>query len=248
MNKQKRAENSKSFIAGDKVHFHNHMKNPHMHSSICDRYVSGLDQNRKQRFYFTSNLTPIRVYVSYDEFEHEKPLHYEILNGRKFSPKSLRKDFKLKDSLIDVAKNLVFHSSSKSFIPPHLDGFNRRSRSASQTHLAHKNNHGASDLNGLKSVHSEFFKLDKKSKNETPNKLAIKKEINNSTLYKEQFGQHTSSVHVNQNLLLNKMSKQNSTVGNKDSKILTQKEIPPFNFKSNNKSNLTSSFDRSNSY
>lgn len=248
MNKEKRAKNSKSFIADDQVHFHNHMKNPHMHSSICDRYVSGLDQNRKQRFYFTSNLTPIRVYVIYDEFEHEKPLHYEALNGRKFSPKSLRKNFKLKDSLIDVAKNLVFHSSSKSFIPPHLDRYNRRSHSASQTHLAQKINHETLDLYGLKSVHSDIFILDKKSKNETPNKLESKKEIKNSNLNKEQFGQQTTSVHVNQSLQLNKKSKHNSTLGDKDSIILTQKESQQFNFKSNDKSYLTSSFNRSNSY
>ena len=258
MNNGIKTNRTKSFIAGDQrqVHYHNHMKTPHMHSINCERYVSGLDENRKQRFYFTSNLTPVRVYLSYDvSKENEKQeIHYNALNGRKLSPKSLRKNFKLKDSLINVAKNLVFHSYCKSFIPPqaHPDRFNRRSYSASQTSLAQRDNYKyiSSDLNVLKNPNVESTKLDKKLNPEAPKKLdnekVIQKKIPETAI---NFGQKVSSVQNNQKPEVS-ITKVRRSQKSKRIRVdsIELKINSSNNHYSNEKLNPISSFNRSYSY
>ena len=90
--KLKNSKRELSFVPSDEreVHFHNHddyFANPHMHSDKCDRFTSGFDQYRRQRFYFTSNVTPLRVYLNYEEQQLNETKHKysSTFNGRKFS-------------------------------------------------------------------------------------------------------------------------------------------------------------------
>ena len=113
-------ESKMSFISDAKsnVHEHAHRKTPHLHvSGICDRFTSGVDRNRANRFYFTKQITPCRVYLSYNErlltspvdtnlgnlkdatqFNQQKDLIY---NGRKFSPRTLKCHFRINPKYIE---------------------------------------------------------------------------------------------------------------------------------------------------
>lgn len=111
------------------VHEHPHRFTPHLHSVQCDRYSSGFDKNRNSRFYFTKNLTPCRVYLSYNDKlfvdstdyltnEREKNSHVnQTLNGRKLSAKTLKSQLKVSPQFIDDAKNYIFVKETMSLIP-----------------------------------------------------------------------------------------------------------------------------------
>jgi hypothetical protein len=259
MNNQIQTKRAKSFIADGhrQVHFHNHEKKPHMHSTNCDRYVSGIDQNRDKRFYFTSNLTPVRVYLNYNETPKiEDKNHFSSLQGRKLSPKSLRKNFNLKDSFISVAKNLVFVSSSsssnKSFIPPDIyaNRIKRRSHSASQTHLdpdvkrSSQDNIKSSKLkNDLKSIQ---FEASHRIKN--PNIGTKEKEIEHriqklsiNTVHSDH---ERSNIQINEKPLI-KLSKD-IQIENHESKLSKNNLLN--NLKLNESLDVSISFNRSNSY
>ena len=119
-----------SFVAFNEacIHQHDHRKTPHMHTTECDRHVSGLDKNRCTRFYFTKQTTPVRVYLSYNEklimaslTDMKDTKHLPLnssFNGRKLSPKTLKSQFKLSPKFIEDAKNLIFLKDSLSFVPP----------------------------------------------------------------------------------------------------------------------------------
>ena len=110
-----------------KTQVHDHRKTPHQHSYNCERFTSGFDINRQQRFYFTTGLTPVRVYLSYDDNKLNETIRNELnkrektksssLNGRKLSPRTLKRNFRLNSNLIDEAKNLIFIEETRSFIP-----------------------------------------------------------------------------------------------------------------------------------
>lgn len=111
------------------VHEHLHRYTPHLHSSECDRYSSGLDKNRNSRFYFTRNLTPCRVYLSYNDkllagstdlIADGREKHSQVnqtLNGRKLSAKTLKTQLKISPQFIDDAKNFIFVKETMSLIP-----------------------------------------------------------------------------------------------------------------------------------
>lgn len=111
------------------VHEHPHRYTPHLHSIQCDRYSSGFDRNRNSRFYFTKNLTPCRVYLSYNDKltmgsadylanEREKNSHAnQNLNGRKLSAKTLKNQLKVSPQFIDDAKNFIFVKETMSLVP-----------------------------------------------------------------------------------------------------------------------------------
>jgi hypothetical protein len=267
MNNQIQTKRAKSFIADDhrKVHFHNHEKKPHMHSTNCDRYVSGIDQNRDKRFYFTSNLTPVRVYLNYNNTPQiEGQIHFGSLHGRKLSPKSLRKNFKLKDSFINVAKNLVFVSSSsssyKSFIPPDIyaNRIKRRSHSASHTHLDQvfkkssqdnfrnsQDNIKSSKLkHDLKSIQFESSNKIKKSTIETKEK-EVEHKIQKLSINTIHSGHERSKIQINEKPLI-KVSKDiliENYVSN-----LPKNSLLNENLKLNESLEVSISFNRSNSY
>lgn len=121
------------------VHEHSHRYTPHLHTAECDRYSSGLDKNRNSRFYFTKNLTPCRVYLSYNDKllvgsadyladGREKLSHVnQALNGRKLSAKTLKSQLKISPQFIDDAKNFIFVKETMSLIPtlPQIEKFNQ---------------------------------------------------------------------------------------------------------------------------
>ncbi len=111
------------------IHEHDHRLTPHIHSFECDRYSSGNDQNRTNRFYFTRQTTPVRVYLNYNEkllmpsIDEVKSDGSQVqfnaqLNGRKLSPRTLRTQLRLSQKFIDDAKNLIFLNESLSLVPP----------------------------------------------------------------------------------------------------------------------------------
>lgn len=110
------------------IHHHDHRQTPHLHSTECDRYLSGFDKNRQARFYFTKTQTPCRVYLSYNEklistsmeFTNEKEKLSQVntvLNGRKLSPKTLKTQLKISPQFMEEAKNFVFIKETMSLIP-----------------------------------------------------------------------------------------------------------------------------------
>lgn len=122
-----------SFVAytGASIHEHNHLENPHVHSTTCERYVSGLDKNRESRFYFTQNKTPVRVYLSYndkligsqtlekDDLKNQPPPQAIVnLNGRKLSPRTLKTQLKISPQFVEEAKNYIFVKDTLSLVPP----------------------------------------------------------------------------------------------------------------------------------
>jgi hypothetical protein len=54
-------------------HLHPHLNNekPHIHSLGCDPFVSGYDLQRETRYYFTTDKTPVRCYIKYDEIKNK---------------------------------------------------------------------------------------------------------------------------------------------------------------------------------
>jgi hypothetical protein len=108
------------------VHQHDHLSFPHIHRRDCNRLVSGSDKNRDKRFYFTRNVTPVRVYVRYEHTggsksakklaatELPKFAHY---NGQKLNANVLRNTLGMSNKFIKEASNLVFVHESLSFIP-----------------------------------------------------------------------------------------------------------------------------------
>ena len=58
------------------LHRHNHVgkKQPHIHSTECEQFISAHDINREKRYYFTNELTPVRVYINYTNNEFDKSL------------------------------------------------------------------------------------------------------------------------------------------------------------------------------
>ena len=110
-----------------KVHIHDHRTTPHLHTFSCERFTSGYDTNRQHRFYFTTGLTPVRVYLSYEDTKLNEKAKNEMskrekvkntsLNGRKLSPRTLKRNFRLSANLVEDAKNLIFMEETRSFIP-----------------------------------------------------------------------------------------------------------------------------------
>ena len=84
------------------VHRHN-KKEPHLHGSECEVINSALDLKRNERYYFTSDKTPVRVYINYENQQD---------NIRKeTSSKELSQKF------IKEASSLIFCKETRSFIP-----------------------------------------------------------------------------------------------------------------------------------
>jgi hypothetical protein len=125
-------ETKLSFISaqGAVVHQHNHLKTPHLHSTDCNRFTSGIDRNRQFRFYFTNIKTPCRVYLSYNEklLQTGDPVLDQntsnnlakldnSFNGRKLSPRTLRSQFKINPKFVEDAKNFTFNKETLSFVP-----------------------------------------------------------------------------------------------------------------------------------
>jgi hypothetical protein len=90
------------------LHRHNHVgkKQPHIHTKGCEQFISAHDINREKRYYFTNELTPVRVYINYTYNE-------EKIEIKKFSDKDrgISKKFKKEIS------NMVFIQDTRSFIP-----------------------------------------------------------------------------------------------------------------------------------
>jgi hypothetical protein len=123
------------FVHSKNVHLHDHRPTPHIHSYGCERFTSGKDQNRNFRFYFTKNLTPVRVYINYasnnnnnndDNFlllpsiSEEYRQVKDSLNGRKLSSKVLTNQLKLAPEFVQDASSLIFLKDSLSFVPSSL--------------------------------------------------------------------------------------------------------------------------------
>lgn len=104
------------------VHQHNHLRRPHMHEKDCDRLTSGFDKNREKRFYFTCQLTPVRVYINYDKVSSsiDRRLPNEKLdefNCRQLSPTCLKSKIGLSQKFIKDASEYFFLTETLSFVP-----------------------------------------------------------------------------------------------------------------------------------
>jgi hypothetical protein len=62
-------------INNKEIHLHHHHtehKLPHLHTLGCERLITAFDKQRAKRYYFTNELTPVRVYIKYNENENRK--------------------------------------------------------------------------------------------------------------------------------------------------------------------------------
>ncbi|CAF0706651.1 unnamed protein product [Brachionus calyciflorus] len=133
MNQMNSAASKQSFApyASAPCHEHDHRYTPHLHTSECERYLSGFDKNRNSRFYYTKSITPCRVYLSYNEKLLTSGTEIQIdnkieklsqvnqgLNGRKLSPRTLKSHLKISPQFIEDAKNFIFVKETMSLIPP----------------------------------------------------------------------------------------------------------------------------------
>ena len=87
-------------------HSHNGRTVPHIHEtgSGCERVISAFDINREKRYYFTNNLTPVRVYVSYGGIHKEKEKENE------------KNIFTVNDTRILVSDNFLHETAHMKFI------------------------------------------------------------------------------------------------------------------------------------
>jgi hypothetical protein len=98
------------------MHLHNHHtehKLPHLHTFGCERLITAFDKQREKRYYFTNELTPVRVYIKYDK---------ELDNQKKIPPNNREIDLKNKLSGISAKfskeiTNCRFIKETLSYIP-----------------------------------------------------------------------------------------------------------------------------------
>jgi hypothetical protein len=104
------------------VHQHNHLRRPHMHEKDCDRLTSGFDKNREKRFYFTCQLTPVRVYVNYDRASSTMDCRLpndklDEFNCRQLDASCLKSNFGISQKFIKDASEFYFLKETLSFVP-----------------------------------------------------------------------------------------------------------------------------------
>jgi hypothetical protein len=60
------------------LHIHPEYKLPHIHKTECESLITGRDNQREKRYYFTNELTPVRVYIKYESIKMELLLRNKI--------------------------------------------------------------------------------------------------------------------------------------------------------------------------
>ena len=124
------------------IHLHSHFDNgPHLHekrNAKCFRCVSGYDPNRTNRYYFTDEPTPVRVYLLYkekpsvnfslpelttskiDTCREKETFHQKesanASTNRTLSKASIEK-LSVSEKFIDDAARMVYNPVCKSFAP-----------------------------------------------------------------------------------------------------------------------------------
>lgn len=98
------------------IHKHEHLDGPHMHNNECNRLTSAIDKDRAKRFYFTNSVTPVRVYISYENNSKNDKYNLETINGMKLG-RSVLFGIGLSPKFVDEAANFIFHKDTLSFIP-----------------------------------------------------------------------------------------------------------------------------------
>ena len=84
------------------LHHHHNKKEPHLHGTECEVANSALDLKRHERYYFTSDTTPVRVYINYEKNEET----YKETSSEELSQKFIKE-----------ASKLFFCKTTRSFIP-----------------------------------------------------------------------------------------------------------------------------------
>lgn len=108
-------------------HVHKNYKKPHMHNNECNRILSAYDLDRSKRYYFTSQITPVRVYVNYYEkkqitassmFAKEySEFKLDNLHAKKLNVNLLQYQLGVSKKFLKEASNLIFNKYSMSFTP-----------------------------------------------------------------------------------------------------------------------------------
>lgn len=102
------------------MHLHDHINRPHLHSSECDRLISGYDKDRHKRFYFTTNLTPVRCYVSYSKTISSIKKDLNDYNGNQV-PKNTLLRLGISHEYINEVTKFIFSKETCSFTPRQID-------------------------------------------------------------------------------------------------------------------------------
>ena len=89
------------------LHIHPEYKLPHIHKSECENLITGRDNQRERRYYFTNELTPVRVYIKYDHHNESIKMEYFLRNKIKGISAKFQKE----------AANCKFIEDTLSFIP-----------------------------------------------------------------------------------------------------------------------------------
>jgi hypothetical protein len=96
------------------VHNHSEHKLPHLHTLGCERLITAFDKQREKRYYFTNELTPVRVYIKYNQNQ----------NGKKFvniaATPTIKENNKfngVSEKFLKEVTNCRFIEETLSFIP-----------------------------------------------------------------------------------------------------------------------------------
>jgi hypothetical protein len=104
-------------INNKEMHLHHHHtehKLPHLHTFGCERLITAFDKQREKRYYFTNELTPVRVYIKYNQNQ----------NGKKFvniaATPTIKENNKfngVSEKFLKEVTNCRFIEETLSFIP-----------------------------------------------------------------------------------------------------------------------------------
>jgi hypothetical protein len=96
------------------IHCHSDIKLPHIHSSCCDRVVSAHDANRDKRYYFTNELTPVRVYINYNNKEPGEDDKHAFVP---FNTTNQNTKLRVSEKFLKEITSMKFVKETLSFIP-----------------------------------------------------------------------------------------------------------------------------------
>lgn len=105
----------------EKIHQHSHWPGgPHLHDPFkCFSSLSGYDDWREYRYYFTQEKVPIRVYIKYEK-TLEAPKEKKSLRIEPSKTSNRKGDeVSISTKYIDDAKRMIYIPENKSFILLH---------------------------------------------------------------------------------------------------------------------------------